>query len=70
MHDDETWTPSIIVSELSDHNIVKWGAEGRGGLLGTIQYFLDIGCGRREVVIITHQGKFVLHPANSRNDSC
>jgi hypothetical protein len=30
-HDDKTWTTSIIASEPSDHNIVKWGTEGRGG---------------------------------------
>jgi len=45
---------------------------GRGEeewLRGTIQHFLDISSRVREVVIITLQGKYMLHPANGRNGS-
>jgi hypothetical protein len=45
------------------------GHRGEGCLGGTIQHYLDIGCRVREVVIITLQGKYILHPANRINDS-
>ena len=45
---------------------------GRGEeewLRGTIQHFLDISSRVRKVVIITLQGKYILHPGYKRNDS-
>jgi hypothetical protein len=45
------------------------GCRGERCLGGTIQHYLDIGCRVREVVIITFQGKYILHSANKRNYS-
>ena len=44
------------------------GWRGCGLLWGSILHFLDIGCRRREEVILTLQGICIWHPAKKRHD--
>jgi len=57
-----------MAGEPKDQNIMEMASWGGINFVRKLSTFSHIGCTRREVVIITLQGKPIWHPTNRRND--